>query len=312
MNALELKKGSVPGGVYYLSGDDGFLMKTAERFFRSLLPDNSLSLYVIDRLTDFNEVVASIGVYNFDGTPNVVIVRDADAKPDDRAHEKLAALLERDIAPDYLVFAGVNFLTAQEKKRMTEIDCATPDKFKCIKYTENIFPNGIDRAAASLLADYTENNLAKINNERKKLLAFCGERKVTARDVEALVAEDREVQIFTFANSIIEKKRETALAMLDKMRKYGVSNAAILSSLSGQFQRMLYCSLSPLPDEELAAVMKIKPFAVRKAREVRGFNQKQLKETLAVLMNLEQQFKSGVMSDETAVNLAVATLLCKE
>lgn len=309
---MDVRKEEIKSGAYLLDGEDGFLVKTAEDLFRSMLPAASLSLYVIDRITDVNEILSCIGVYNFDGTPNVVIVRDADAKLDDKAHERLTALLSADISPDYLVFSGVNFLTNAEKKLVTTIDCSSPDKFKSIQYIEKLFPHGIDRNAASLLTDYTENNWAKINNEKTKLLAYCGERKVTADDVEALVPEDREVQIFAFANSIIAKNGDAALKQLEKMRKYGVSNAAILSSLSGQFQRMLYCSLSPLSDEELARVLKIKPFAVAKARQVRGFNQKQLKETLSVLSDLEYRFKSGVMSDETAVNLAVATLLAKE
>ena len=311
-SALELNGAELKSGVYFLDGDDGFLVKTAEDAFRSLLPASSLSLYVIDRLTDVNEILSCIGVYNLDGTPNVVIVRDADAKLDEKAHDKLASFLSNDISPDYLVFSGVNFLTNAEKKLVNTIDCSSPDKFKSINYIEKIFPNGIERNAAALLTDYTENNWAKINNERTKLLAYCGENRVTTEDVEALVPEDKEVQVFAFANSIIAKNGEAALKQLEKMRKYGVSNAAILSSLSGQFQRMLYCSLSPLSDEELARILKIKPFAVAKARNVRGFNQKKLKETLSVLLDLELQFKSGVMSDETAVNLAVATLLAKE
>lgn len=309
MDAFTLSKENVPAGAYYLSGDDGFLLKTGESYFRALLPSDSLSLYVIDRLSDVNEILSCIGVFNFDGTPNVVLVRDADAKLDDKGHSKLVDLLSAGVAPDYLVFCNVSFLSIAEKKLVTIIDCSTPDKYRCMSYMEKLFPYGIERSACSLLADYTENNLAKIHNESIKLTAYCGENKVTAYDVETLVAEDRDVQIFAFANSIINKNTDSALKQLNKLRVSGASNAAILSSLSGQFQRMLYCALSPLSDEELAQMMKIKPFAVKKAREIRGFNQTKLKNTLTTLTNLEQQFRSGVMSDETALNLAVSKLL---
>lgn len=312
MNAFELSSATAPAGAYLIDGNDGFLVKTAESYFRSLLPEGSLSLRVIDRLSSAEELSSSVGVYNFDGMPNVVILRDPDAKLDEKGHFLLLSLLENGVSPDYLVFTNPAFLTAAEKKLVTVVSCNSPDKFRCIQYVEKLFPYGIEKTAAALLADYTENNLAKIDNESQKLLSFCGERRVNIDDVENLVSEDREVQVFAFADAAIKGNSALALQRLEKLRKYGFPPAKILATLSGQFQRMLFCALSPLSDEELAAKLKVKPFAITKAREGKKIGTKQLKSTFEMLIDCEYKFKSGEISEQNALNEAVSKLLRKE
>lgn len=312
MNAFELNATNTPGGAYLIDGNDGFLVKTAESFFRSLVPEGSLALRVIDKLSSAEEISSSVGVYNFDGLPNVVIVRDPDAKLDEDGHSVLLSVLKRGVSPDYLVFGNASLLTAAEKKLVAVINCNSPDKYRCMQYAEKLFPYGIEKSAAALLADYTENNLAKIDKESKKLTAYCGQRAVKTEDVENLVAEDREIQIFAFADAAMNGNSALALKRLEKLRRYGVAPVKILATLSGQFQRMLFCSLSPLGDEELAEMLKVKPFAITKAREGKKIGTKRLKSTLEMLVDCEYRFKSGEISEQSALNIAVSKLLRKE
>ena len=308
MDAFTLKKGDITGGAYLLKGDDGFLKKTAEKVFRSLLPDDSLSLYVFDRINDVKEITSCLGVYNFDGTPNVVLVKDTEKKFDEKDHKILSSVIKAGFTPDVLVFFGDGNLTT-EKKLLTEIDCSRPNKYRCLPIVRKLFPCGIEENAADLLVDYTDCDLAKIENESFKLLAYCDGRTVTVKDVENLVAEDREIKSFAFASNVIAKNKVSAMKILEKMRRYGESNASILSSLSSQFQRMLYCSLSSKSDEELAVVLRVKPYAVKMARQNKNISKKQLIDVFSMLLEYEYKFKSGVMSDETALNLALGKLL---
>ena len=309
MEAFNLKKEEAQGGAYYFVGDDGYLLKKAENFFRALLPEGALSLYIVDYLPDVNELSSYVGIYNFDGTPNIVLVRD-EVKLNDAGHAALTAFLSRAIAPDCVVFtAGGNF-TPAEKKLMTPVDCKKPDRFKCSALAEKLFPYGIETRALSLLCDYADCDLGKINNEAFKLVSYCESRKVTQEDVEALVAEDREIKFFAFSNSVVKKDKAAALKQLERLRLYGESDAGILTMLSGQFQRMLFASLSPLPDDELAALMGIKnAYAVTKMREIKGYGKSQLKNTFSMLLDCEHKFKSGVMNPSTALDLALSKLL---
>ncbi len=313
MDAFNLDEKTMNGGAYLLSGDDGYLLQIAVNFFRGLLPEGSLSLHVIDKFTSVDELSDCLGVYSFDGSPNVVIVDAPDnVKLTDEDHKSLLALLQRGVAPDYAVFRNGSFLTAAEKKLLTVINCQKPNKYGCIAFAEKLFPYGIEKSAVALLADYTDNSLAKINNEKEKLLAYCGDRKVTLSDVENLVSEDNELQVFSFANAVASGNTVLAMKQLEKMRIYGVAPSTILSTLTNQFQRMLFCALSPLSDEELAALMKVKPFAIEKTRSGKKLKSKILKDNLGLLLECEYKFKSGEITDEAALNIAVSKLLEKE
>lgn len=312
MNALDLKTNNLKSGVYVLEGDDDFLLKSAENAFRSLVGADSLSLHVIDKFSDMGEIVSSICVYGFSDTPNVVVMRDENAKFTDNDHKMLLKILNSDIDPNFLVFYNGTFLTSAEKKLIKSVNCNRLQKNDCVNYITKLFPFGIEYSAASVLADYMECNLAKIENECNKLRSFCETKKITVSDVELLVSEDKDIQVFAFANNIVNKNYSAAIKQLDKMRKYGYPPSMLLSTLVGQFQRLFYCSVSPLSDSELAKVLKVKEFAITKTRKIKGFSKVQLRNNLNMLLEYEYKFKSGEMSDVSAFNCAVAKLLSKE
>ena len=312
MNALEIKSTNLLGGAYLLEGNDDFLINIAENAFRAILPPDSLSLYFIDKIKSISEISSTLNVYSFDGSPNVVIIRDTLPKLDDESHKELLKILQSQINPNYLVFRNCEFLNAQEKKLLTVINCEKVSKPVCLSYIENLFPYGINNMAANVLADYMEYDLAKIKNESIKLIAYCGKNKITLSDVEALVTEDKDIQVFAFVNNIVTKNFAQAIKQLEKMRLYGYAPAKMLSTLINQFQRIFYCAISPLSNSEIAKVLGIKEYAVKKAREIKGFSKMQLKNTINMLLEYEYKFKIGEMSDSSAFNCAVSTLLSKE
>ena len=87
MNATDLKTSNLKSGVYLLDGDDDFLLKSAENAFRALVGKDSLSLHIIDKFNDMGEIVSSVCVYGFGDTPNVVIMRDENAKFNETFHQ---------------------------------------------------------------------------------------------------------------------------------------------------------------------------------------------------------------------------------
>jgi DNA polymerase III delta subunit len=312
MYANEIIKGKINGGAYLLDGGDDYLLKTAVEAFCALLPKNSLSLHIVDEFYDVNEIFSPLFVFNPDDEPNVVIVRFPDAKLDSAAHSRLKKLLSSEIAPNFLVFANAPYLNAEEKKLTVAIDCGKPNKSGCVNYICGMLPCGIETSAAYLIADYTQCNMAKISNECRKLASYCEGKRVTVNDVNLLVAEDRELQLYAFANDIVSGKNSAAMRELDKMRSLGVAPAFMLSTLVTSFQRMLYAAISPLGNEELAKIMNIKPYAVQKARESKNFGKARLNSILDMLVGYEYKFKSGEMSDAAAFDCAVSELLSKE
>ena len=309
MKAFELNSGSLKGGVYCLNGNDSYWLKYAENIFKELLPENSLSLFVFDKIYDINDVIGALFTLNFEGTANVIIVRDTDFKLDDRAKKALTQALNSEIAPNYLIFSNVKFLLASDKKKMQEIDCERLDKYNCIKHAQKLFTYGIERKAIELLVDYASCDMARISVESDKLVAFCGEKEVKVSDVTEIVAEDADLQIYEFVNNIVAGKNSIAKKQMDKLLKKGESPSYLLSALVNQFRRMLHCALSKLDNKALSEIFNVKEYAILKAREKNSYTKIKLKNTVDMLIEYEYKFKSGEMSDQTALNCVVSHLL---
>jgi len=317
----ELKVENLVHGVYYTVGGDVYWLNNAEKIFRSILPEESFSLHVLDKVRSMEEVLNAVDTIGFSGDDNVVIVKDADYK----LTEKDKELLKNFACEGYILFIGAKFFdpkkddkykglsfSAAERKLFNVIKCEKSDKYACATYIAKLFPNGIERTAALALAEYANCDMARIYLEAEKLNAYCEGRRTEKTDVTDLVAEDTDLQIFNFVNSVLSGNKSLALKQLARLKKRGESPSVLLAALINQYRRTFYASISPLSDKELADLLKVKEYAVTKARENRAISKKQLKKTIETLVDYEYKFKTGVMSDRAAFDAAIAGLLAKE
>ncbi len=325
--APSLTKESLEYGIYYTVGSDVYWTDYVEKVFRSILEPDSFSLHVLDKINSINEVIDAVSTFSFSGEDNVVIVKDYDFRLPAKEKDVLKSFI---CDSGYILFIGAKFFaeakkgkkgegtvkyavfSAEEKKLFSAIECEKTDKFACMRYAEKLFPYGIENKAVDLLVEYGNKDMARISMEKEKLLAYCGERKVTVSDVNELVVADTDLQVYNFVNSLVEGNLPLAQKQLDRLIARDEKESVILASLIGQYRRMLYASISPLSDKELAAKFKVGEFAVKKARENRKLKKKQLKDTLDMLVGFEYKFKSGVMSERTAFKSAIACLIAKE
>ncbi len=312
VHACKLNGKDLDGGAYFLKGTDAYWLSFAEKIFRSLLPEDSLSLRVLEKVSDVTEILSAFDTICFSDDRTVVIVKDDSFVPSEKEHALMQSFLKTELAPNILVFSASPFLNAAETKLCQIIDCSPLDKFSCGEYVEKLFPAGIEKNALRSLIELCGSDMAKMEAEAKKLNAYCDNTFVSADDVEALVVEDTETTVFLFSNNIVEGRLATAEKQLDKLLKRGEKPAILLSILSNQFRRMLYCAVTPLDNKQMADLLGIKEFAVDKTRKIKGYSQAKLKSFVAMLTECEFRFKSGVISDETAFSTAVSKLLAKE
>ncbi len=309
MNAFELNKESLTGGIYCLSGNDSYWIKYAEKVFRGLLPQDSLSFFVFDKINDISEPINALFTLSFDSNYNIVIVRDRDYKADDKAQKMLNKILQEDIGENYLIFSDVNFFTPSMRKKTKEINCNRLDKYGSVKYAQTLFPQGIERKALDLLVEYTNCDMARISMEKEKLITYCNMEQVTLEAVESLVVEDTDLQIYDFVNSIVTGKKEKALKQMERLISRGEAPAYLLSALINQFRRMLHCSISKLDNKTLSEIFNVKEYAILKTRENNSYSKLKLKSIIEMLIEREYSFKSGVMSEKTAFDSAISNLL---
>ncbi len=196
---------------------------------------------------------------------------------------------------------------------MTEINCSKLKNIDLAPIVTKKFNEygGIDSRAVYMLLDYTNNDMAKINLEHQKLVAYADGKTVTTDMVKLLVNEDSDTQIYHFATSIAEGKKQQAIKYLEELTRKGQRKSYILASLINQYRRILHSAISPRSNKELSAIFGVKEYAILKARQITSTSQLALKRTLDMLVDYEYRFKSGIMSEASAFDAVVSNLLAQ-
>lgn len=300
-------------GVYNLVGDDIYWLNLATERLISIVGKSSLSARFFDKMDNVADIIGSLLSLNFMSEPNVVVVKNCKdfTKNDSKGHKLFLETLQSGIAPNYLVLINAE-LDSKEKALINEIDCSKLRKYDCINYAEKLFDGKIEKNALYKLADYTNCDLARIINEAEKLKSYCKDAVIKSIDVENLVAEDTDLQVFQFVNNIIGGNNELAVEQLQRLKKRGESPLMILAMLTNQFRRILHCALSDKSDAELAVLFNVKEYAIKKARENKHISVVKLKGIVEMLTEYELKFKSGEMSEQTAFDSAISRLLSRE
>jgi DNA polymerase III delta subunit len=297
-------------GVYLIEGGDAFWVSHAVNFFKAIVPNDfsDFDLKVIDNLASFAEITDALETCGF-GT-KVVIVNDESYKEKAAEKGELEKIISQVFA-DFLVFVNVGFLTPSLKKKVNIINAGKLETYDLkavlLKKLQDV---KMEPRAVDLLIEYTACDMAKIDNEIKKLRAYAAGKPVTAQCVRALVPCDIENEMFELTGALSAGNNKPAAEMLDRFLSRGISYSYILSALTSQYRRMLHCAISKKTDLELSSVLGIKEYAVKKTREnAKKYTKQGLKKMLETLTEAEVNFKSGVMSEETAFKKAIAKLI---
>lgn len=311
MHSVELGQSDLNNRIFLLEGEDLYWKDYALGFFKSLVPkenvDTDIKFY--DKLVSLEDIIFTLSSYSFNDGTQLIIVSDEAYKADKKELSALSQVMKEDISPYILVFDGVKFLTAAEKKLVTLIDCEKLDRGGLMRYAAKLFPSGIDSFALGKLIDYTRGDMAKISLESQKLLSYAEEKKITADMVDDLVAADAELKVFSFISSLSSGNKQLAVKQLDTLLKNGESKAMMLAMLIGQYRRMLHSAISPLPSSELALHLGTKEFAVKKCREMNIPSKIKLKKQLEMLVDYEYKIRCGEMTEGMGFDSAICMLL---
>lgn len=308
MKAKEWTVADVKPGAYLIEGEDGFWVRYALERFTESVPEyeREFGIKRVESLKTFDALEDACRSLSLFGGGCLVIVADGGYKEKSGDTDRFRSLLEG--SENTVVFVGVA-LPRGIKAKCTRIDCNRLPLPEAIAEITARFPFLKGRAAA-LLAEYTGRDMDRMVTEGKKLQAWADGAAVREEDVKALVSNTVENEIYEFTGALAAGNSRTAMEILERFQAKGTSSVYLLSALTGQYRRMFYAAVSDLPSAELAAVMGVKEYAVIKARETaRKYTKKGLKRNLDVLTEAEYAFKSGKMSEDTALKQAVGKLL---
>jgi len=158
----------------------------------------------------------------------------------------------------------------------------------------------------------SEYNLYRFDNDISKIVLRCDGDIITKEDIDALVTESINSNIFNLTEMIGDGRKKDAFRTFDHLLTQGVSEYSILGLLCRQYEELL--STKQLKDTgagvgEITAALKSRDFLVKKNISAASkYKVEELKEILKKLYNADKLIKTGDMESRMALELIIGTI----
>ena len=299
MKFLQLKKSlTEPKSIYSISGDDEFLVSQAVRILKEGLVTcfDEFNYLIVDmdntKTSDYANLLNTMAF----GDSFRLIVFTAPNVEQVKAINKLTNNLDKVV---------VVCVQPESKVDNAEIvDCNHLDRADLIKWVNNYLAKSnakIEKGAFDYIIDLSGGDLAYLNTELPKLTAFAGDKTITREDVDLTFTKNKNYFVYHLSNAIDLRDKKSQFDILNTLT-LSQSIGEIYTFLGPYFRRMFYCAVSKDSDENLATILKVKPYAIAKARQMVTKN----KPTYYIdlynkYINLDYSIKSGDITPQNAI-----------
>lgn len=306
MQFLDLKKFD---NVYILTGDDVYLKESvvshAVSFIDESIRDLNYNVFDGDK-SIIDDVIATANTLPAFAEYRVVFLKRLSGILDGDSLKSLEKYMKNPNESSILILCDDGNAFARLKGLAEEIDASTLKESEVvdfIKQRSKELGSSITHDAAKTLAAYANLELMRINSELQKLSMLRLGETIDKDTVEQCVSAHVEYRIFDIANAVADKKYGEAMKIIDKLKSDGVRSSEIISQLSGVFRKMLYVRLAPSNTDELSKALGVKPYALNYTKKsATNYSPMRLKNIYDEINEKEFEFKSGVMSEDTALD----------
>lgn len=308
-------KGKPDRSVFLLEGEDAFFRSRALDAVKDKIAEPSLNYAFFD-YSDCNikDVVSSLDSYPFMSDYRLTVIRDFYPQKDVLKGE-LGRYLSNPPRDSLLVI--VNEKVSEPLKKIPcvlAVDCGKADKSIICKWiVGECALNGvsIDSDAADSVAEYCLLDMARIEGETRKLIAYAGKGGNVGIDVvNALVSRESEYKIYEMTDYIGKRKFDDAFTVIEELLSKGETPQRLIVSVYNYFRRLLHVAISDKSPAENAALLGIKEFAVKKTSEQsKLFKKRALKKAVDVLSDADYNLKCGNAEIKTAFWLTIFKIM---
>ena len=306
MQFTELKNSLGTGEVfpiYILEGEDAYFRAQALETLKStLVKEPTLNVATFDGANfDMGEALASLTATPFFSDYRMTVIREFYPKAE-ALRGGLKDFLENPVKGSILVIVNEKPHEAFKKfKNVCTVSCGAaeiPLIVKWIKATAAAAKVRISDAVSRTVAEYCLSDMTRVKNETEKLIAYAGENgEITEQAIDILVYRDSEYKIYEMTDYIAKKKFDSAIMIIEDMLSKGDTEAKIIAAVYNYFRRLLFVAISDKSNADTAALLGIKEFAVKKAKEqTASFKVRALKNAVDRLADADYAVKSGKMN----------------
>lgn len=248
----------------------------------------------------------------------LVLIKESEGFKDDKIIDVLLQFSKQEDSSTVVIIDACEksfFEKLFKEDGITIVNCARLDREILEAYIIRICSQKniiIDKLAINKLIDFTDGYMNNIEIELNKLINLkLDEKVITSLDVEQNCTKSDEYQIFELTNSLFNKKGDRALYIVDDIIKNKKNVGGILTLIYSQIRRLFYVKITKASTQELAKLLDIKEFAVKKLVEsCQNVSAKKLKELLILCEETDYNLKSGNLELVSAIyNLVFSVLV---
>lgn len=312
------------GTIYSVYGSDAVLRSYVIDTLKATLSDEEREMGIIylDSSLEVEDILADANTISMFGGKKIVCVRDYNKTLTDSQKNKMIDYARDPNDQCILILENCGKTFDCIKDYVIKVDCEKAQFEELRDYIQRVCTNHgyqIEPKAIKLIIEFCGNDMGKITNELNKLMLYCQDSKrVCVGDVEEMTPIDMESKVYDLTNALQRGDNAKALAILDNMLKKGEKPLVILSVITSVFRKSFLLANSNADDDTLCKILgfSVKALPVNKSivnkskQSMPGYIP-YLKRTLDELNLLEYQFKSGIISDSSALMLAITELIGK-
>ena len=314
MKFTELKNDILEGArsIYLLEGADAYFRIKGEEMIKSaFLQMPELNFTSLDgealKGSSLSSLIAAVESLPFMSEKRIVKVTEF--HPSDTDYVKyLKNTFENFPAETILLIVnseGKKGVDLKHKSCVTYIDCNPADEETVTKWVYITLRNAKISAsveACTLVARYCQCNMSRVALEVEKLIDYKKEGELSREEVDALVYKDTDYRIYEMTNAVARRDFDAFAAIeTDLCRKVG-DETSVLSGLFSYFKNLLTILSSGGSDSELASLLKMKEYGVKKSREqARAIGEEKLKNLVSGIFSALSEIKCGNLTPNSAL-----------
>lgn len=187
-----------------------------------------------------------------------------------------------------------------------------PDLIANIKKIAVAYKVNIDDATAKYLVECCGTSMQDLINELRKLIEYKGENSnITKQDIDLLCTKQIQAVIFDLTDNLGKKETSKTLEVYNGLISNKEPIQKILITLYNHFKKLYIIKIAEKYNEDVATAMNLKPnqlFLVSKYKtQARYFETQELREVLEALIDLDANYKIGLISLE----IGLEAILCR-
>lgn len=187
-----------------------------------------------------------------------------------------------------------------------------PDLIANIKKIAVAYKVNIDDATAKYLVECCGTSMQDLINELRKLIEYKGENSnITKQDIDLLCTKQIQAVMFDLTDNLGKKETSKALEVYNGLISNKEPIQKILITLYNHFKKLYIIKIAEKYNEDVATAMNLKPnqlFLVSKYKtQARYFETQELREVIEALIDLDANYKIGLISLE----IGLEAILCR-